>query len=204
MRVEHHHPIIEGLRLIVRRHADALDLESHHTAVNPDTGSDQWCEDYFLTIAWFESHATWHARNLRAYPDDPYRQASGFYQHMPMYWAGHGDIDGNSAGVRRAQWAASAFEVAGFSRPWMDHALRDAELPVYRTWPPIRQKRVGIFGEANIGVAVWLWTQQGYGAWSVTSPTNPGLTGIEPAAWDSRNCGFVVEIQRYYRGELVR
>lgn len=67
---------------------------------------------------------------------DPLLQASGLFQLLPKYFE---------------SWRRQAFEAleaAGYSRRWM-HEDKDIFHP-----------------KTNIAIAMWLYTKQGYGAWS--------------------------------------
>jgi hypothetical protein len=153
----------------VRYYAEALEIERH-----PDCPDLDWWANYFLFIMWHESRGKWYAHNTLY--DDPWRRASGLMQHLPKYWEG----EESGTGVDRVGGTIKALENVGLNKRWMRHKKIRSALPVHNTAG--QQRRVGIFNPyANIATAVWLWKQQGWGAWT-PSKTHPPENYMTPSA----------------------
>jgi len=165
-----HHPLVERWRPRLRFYAYTFYPDAPYSDLALDEFTDRpvWCEDYMLAICWWESRGKPRAHSTKVY-DDPWRQASGLYQHMPRYWD------------YRVGMTIGDLVDADVYPKWTTHKHAYQPLPIRGRWTG-RLKPVGIFHPiANIAVAAWLWGEQGYQAWSVTHQTGPN--GVTPSEW---------------------
>lgn len=141
-------------------------LRRYLTPLYPDHGNHytsydfEWIVGWMSRLAWYESRGKWNAVNRVVYTD-PWRQASGVFQHLPRYWSALSQLDEGSP-VRgapgRCELTVAALTGEGLWEPWMDTAALH---------PLPAGVRMGILDpSANVAVAVWLFGQQGPLAWS--------------------------------------
>lgn len=153
-----HAPLVERWRGVIDRYAAVIVPDEWETGAF-DT-------DYALTVVYHESGGSPLAHNQHAYPDDPDRQASGLWQHFPVYWES------------RIRAAVQALEAAGLHPEWMDSPHLYSDRPTFGERGLLR---VGMFsGQASTAAALvaWKWAYrtslEGWRPWVVTHSTRPG------------------------------